>query len=153
LAAVNPTLAARIRALADQLEPMDIRVTAGLRSWSEQETDWLQGRDDTGQIVDPSKIITDAPPGKSWHQYGYAADLVPMINGEPDWNIKHSDWTELIDACASPSLGLRSGSTFEHLKDNPHIQLLEITESPTDEDVQELKDSGMEAYWVAHPPN
>lgn len=149
LVEVHPELARRVQQLASMLN-IPIRVTCGVRSWSDQEADWLKGRNGDGEVVDPAKVITNAKPGHSWHQMGLAADLVPMLpDGQPDWNVTHASWQELIAAC--PSCGLRSGSTFEHLKDNPHVQPAEITESPTPQDIQELTDGGITAYWELHP--
>jgi hypothetical protein len=61
-----------------------LRITSGFRSMSEQAQIYDDGRDGTGTIV------SEAPPGHSLHNYGYAVDIVDRWNG---YNI---DWTKLI---------------------------------------------------------
>ncbi len=140
---VHPALAALIRKLHDMLAPeFEIRVTQGLRSWSEQATLYAQGR------TTPGKIITNAPPGTSWHNYGLAVDVVPMTVGtnQPDWDVSHSDW-QRIHAVAQ-SLGLVCGADFRTFKDWPHLQLTgRFPASPSDEVKQLFHDGGILAVW------
>jgi peptidoglycan L-alanyl-D-glutamate endopeptidase CwlK len=44
-------------------------VLSGLRSYSQQAALYAQGR------TKPGEIVTKAPPGSSWHNYGLAVDL------------------------------------------------------------------------------
>ena len=60
------------------------RVTMGLRTIDEQNTLYAQGRTVPGQIV------TNAPGGTSYHNYGLAVDICEMVNGQPDWNFDMS---------------------------------------------------------------
>lgn len=62
----------------------DLRVTSGFRSMTEQAQIYDEGRDGSGTI------ISEAPPGHSLHNYGYAVDVVDRQNG---YSI---DWTKLI---------------------------------------------------------
>lgn len=62
----------------------DLRITSGFRSMTEQAQIYNTGRDGSGTI------ISEAPPGHSLHNYGYAVDIVDRQNG---YNI---DWTKLI---------------------------------------------------------
>jgi peptidoglycan L-alanyl-D-glutamate endopeptidase CwlK len=58
-----------------------LRVTSGFRDANEQEELYMQGRTINGHIV------TEAPAGKSIHNYGYAVDVVDRVNGfEIDWD-------------------------------------------------------------------
>ncbi len=123
---------------------IDFRLTNVVRSWAQQATDFAQGR------TAPGKIITNAEPGESWHQYGFAADGVPMLNGVPDWDISSPAWQKVF--AAIPSCGLFSGRNFQSIPDSDHIQLAEIPEAPTLEDIQTFKDGGMQAVWQHYFP-
>jgi peptidoglycan L-alanyl-D-glutamate endopeptidase CwlK len=54
------------------------RFSYTLRSFAEQEKLYLQGRKTKGPIV------TDAGPGKSYHNYGLAVDIVLLIDRNGD---------------------------------------------------------------------
>lgn len=58
---------------------IDIIVTCTLRTLDEQAHAYAQGR------TMPGPIVTNAKPGTSAHNYGLAVDVVPMVNGKPDW--------------------------------------------------------------------
>jgi peptidoglycan L-alanyl-D-glutamate endopeptidase CwlK len=148
---ICPVLSAKIHSLAMMLadETIVFRVTQGLRSWNDQQALWLQGRDINGNVVDATKIVTNARPGYSWHEFGLAVDVVPMdqVPPQPDWNINHPQWQRIITV--GESLGLYSGSEFIHSpKDNPHFQLTGIFPvTPNDECRQILLNAGMQAVW------
>lgn len=38
------------------------------------------------------KIVTNARAGQSAHNYGLAIDVVPIVNGKPDWNGQDPIW-------------------------------------------------------------
>lgn len=61
-------------------------VTCTLRSSAEQTALYAQGR------TAPGHIVTDAKAGQSAHNYGLALDVVPMVNGKPDWNGADPVW-------------------------------------------------------------
>ena len=141
---VNPILSKKIHLLATMLQDENIvfRVTQGLRTWNEQDKLYQQGR------TLPGKIVTNAPAGHSWHEYGLAVDLVVMIddNTIPDWTITHPSWQRLINV--GESLGMYSGSEFCSIKDYPHFQLSgSFPVSPNDEARQIFLNAGMEAVW------
>lgn len=144
LVQVNPLLAQKIRALAALLadEGIQLRVTQGLRSWNDQAALYAQGR------TVPGKVVTNAPPGYSWHQFGLAVDVVPIDqSGQPDWNANHPSWKRIV--ALGESLGMVSGSTFVHCPDNPHFQLTgSFPVSPTEEARQVFQLAGMTAVWV-----
>ncbi|HEX5429527.1 MAG TPA: M15 family metallopeptidase [Patescibacteria group bacterium] len=59
----------------------DLRITSGFRTPEEQDNLYEQGRTIDGHIV------TEAPAGKSIHNYGYAVDIADRTNGfDIDWN-------------------------------------------------------------------
>jgi hypothetical protein len=61
-----------------------LRITSGFRSMTEQAQIYDDGRDGTGTIV------SEAPPGHSLHNYGYAVDIVDR------WRGYDIDWKQLI---------------------------------------------------------
>lgn len=81
-----------------------LRVTAGFRSIAQQAQIYNSGRTEDGHIV------SEAPPGHSLHNYGYAVDVVDRYNG---YNI---DWDKLIKIAAY--CGLESGGPG----DLPHFE-------------------------------
>lgn len=142
LLSVCPALANKIYVLATTLPDVNLRVTQGLRPWSEQAALYAQGR------TTPGAIVTNAPAGYSWHEFGLAVDVVPMnqIPPQPDWNLSHPIWQQVV-SCGE-ILGLFSGSEFHSIKDWPHLQLTgTFPESPTDEVRQLFQQAGMEAVW------
>jgi len=144
LAAVEPHLAERIKQL-DALAPeLNIQVTQGLRTWNEQNDLYSQGRTTVGSIV------TDAPAGYSWHNFGLGVDVVPedVAVGQPDWNTSHPAWNRIV--VLAPSVGLVSGATWRSFPDWPHLQPSEIPVSPQDEDRQDFTDAGMQAVWTKY---
>ena len=148
LGEVHPLLSSKIQQLDSILsaEEIEIQVIQGLRSWQTQATLYAQGR------TAPGSIVTNAPPGYSWHQFGLAVDCCPATafdpNGAfiPDWNASHPTWKSMI--AKGEALGLYSGSQFCHLKDMPHFQLVgRFAVSPDSEVRQLFKDGGMAAVW------
>src|ERR1019366_7994694 len=91
LSEVFPKLARQIRELAGELagKRITIRVGQGLRTWAEQQSLWQEGRDGNGNVIDDAKVVTNARPGYSWHNFGLAVDVCPFDNGIPDWNRAH----------------------------------------------------------------
>jgi hypothetical protein len=81
-----------------------LRITAGFRSIAEQTQIYNSGRIEDGHIV------SEAPPGHSLHNYGYAVDVVDRFKG---YDI---DWTRLIKIAAYCSL--ESGG----VGDLPHFE-------------------------------
>lgn len=71
----------------------------------------------------PGKIVTNAKPGTSWHNYGVAFDAVPLRNGQPVWGNKtpadKALW-ETMGRCGE-KVGLEWGGRWEFV-DMPHFQ-------------------------------
>ena len=149
LTEVHPLLASKIRQMADILAQsgVTLRVTQGLRSWTQQLSLWLKGRDPNGTVIDRSKVVTNAAPGHSWHNFGLAVDVVPMDNvGQPDWNVNHPVWKQIVSV--GTSLGLVAGAEWRTFPDYPHFQLTgKLPVSPDDEVRQTFKDGGMVTIW------
>lgn len=142
LALVHPELSRRIVQMRDMLD-FDIEVTQGLRTWMEQDAIYAEGR------TQPGKIVTHAPAGFSWHNYGLAVDIVPedVSPGQPDWNLNHPAWARMVSV--AESLGLVSGAEWHGADiDTPHVQLTgRFPVTPDDEVRQLFRDGGTEAVW------
>ncbi len=148
---VHPILAQKIQQLGQMLmdEKITLIVTQGLRSWAQQEALYEKGRtkqpDGTWHVTGP--IVTNAPPGYSWHQFGLAVDVAPINpDGSIDWNAKHPQWTRIEEV--GVSLGMVSGANWVRMVDCPHLQLTgRFPVTPTDEARQILLNEGIKALW------
>lgn len=141
LQSVLPELADKIAQMATILEDeFPFRVTQGLRTWSEQAALYAQGR------TTPGKVVTNAAPGYSYHNFGMAVDLVPMTDLGPDWNVTHPTWQRLIQV--GESVGLVSGSVWRTFPDFPHFQLTgSLPVSPDDDVRSTFENGGISAVW------
>jgi peptidoglycan LD-endopeptidase CwlK len=138
---VCPALANKIRQLDSLITDEPIRVTQGNRSWAEQDALYQQGRSTPGEIV------TQAPAGHSWHEFGLAVDVAPFAGRYPDWNLSHPVWKKII--ATGEELGLYSGDEFCHHKDDPHFQLTgTFPVSPNDRARLVLQSAGLKAVWA-----
>lgn len=110
-------------------------VTEGFRSFERQNYLYAHGR-----TLEDTKIITNAKPGESFHNYGLAIDLA-FKDIEP-WSAQHP-WDDF--GRIAKSHGFLWGGNFTSFKDRPHIQLgygMSIDE------IQELyKQGGLEKLW------
>lgn len=95
---------------------IDILVTCTLRSDAEQAALYAQGR------TTPGHIVTNAPPGLSAHNWGLAIDVVPIVNGKPDWNGSDPIWHRVGELGQEAGLEWAGepGFPFPEL---PHFQL------------------------------
>jgi peptidoglycan LD-endopeptidase CwlK len=116
------SLRPEIRPLADAFlgacsaANIDILVTCCYRSNEEQAALYAQGR------TTPGHIVTNAPPGESAHNYGLALDVVPIVNGKPDWRGTDPVWQQL------GALGEQAGLTWlgapgSRFPEEPHMEL------------------------------
>lgn len=92
---------------------LNLRITSGLRTFAEQHQLYQQGRTTGGSIV------TNAAPGQSYHNYGLAFDVVPIVNGQAVWN-NDKYWQQA--AQIFKKLGFEWGGDFKSIKDKPHFQ-------------------------------
>jgi peptidoglycan L-alanyl-D-glutamate endopeptidase CwlK len=98
-------------------EGIDLLITCTLRSGAEQADLYAQGRSK------PGKIVTNAQPGQSAHQYGIAYDCVPVVNGKCVWGTAGADaalWErvgKLGEFC-----GLEWAGRWTSFKEFPHFQ-------------------------------
>ena len=167
---VAPALSLKVYTLDEMLaaERIFIRVTQGLRSWSEQNHLHAKGRTEKSDIccvhdgiarpVGSCKehplgaTVTNCPGGHSYHNFGMAVDVVPDLFPDdklftPDWNLSHPTWKRIV--AVGESLDLNSGAMWRTRPDWPHLQLNgRFPEgSPNDEVRQIFRLAGMEAVW------
>lgn len=142
---VHPKLRDLITQLDErlQLESIFLEVSEGLRSWARSDALYQQGR------TTPGPIVTNAPAGHSWHNFGMAVDCMPeLTEGTVDWNPSHPQWKRMEEV--GVSLGLVSGANWIRIVDAPHFQLTgSFPVSPDDEVRQLFTDGGIEAVWDA----
>ena len=112
---VHPFLYEKVRLVLKEAksEGIDLRVVVGYRSLETQQKYYEQGRTSKGGIV------TNAPPGLSYHNYGWAVDVVEYTNGSPNWKSKH--WNKI--GKIGKKHGLVWGGDWTRLADKPHLQL------------------------------
>jgi peptidoglycan L-alanyl-D-glutamate endopeptidase CwlK len=138
LTQVHPELSRRIHQLADMLA-FPIRVTQGMRTYAQQDELYAQGR------TSPGAIVTEAQAGYSMHNFGLAVDVVPYLNGIPDWNDKDAEWAEVL--AKAPSCGLAEGAQWRTFPDEPHLYPQELPAAPTDAMRLLFSTSGLQAVW------
>ena len=112
-----------------------VLITQGLRTWAEQEALYAQGRVSLAQVnamrkkagqspiaAKENRVVTQAPAGSSWHNFGLAFDIVVLdALGKADWNSGHPQWKKAGQL--GTSIGLVWGGNFRRFKDLPHFEL------------------------------
>ena len=93
------------------------------------DLDW--GRDDLSRtlldapIQASNRIVTQAGPGQSLHNYGLAIDAVPMRNGKPVWGTREAD--DYRCWCAYGAMvrdsGLEWAGDWQGFREFPHAQM------------------------------
>jgi D-alanyl-D-alanine dipeptidase len=96
-------------------EGIDLIVTQGLRDNALQARLYAQGR------TAPGAIVTNAPPGSSWHNFGLAFDVAVLdANGKTTWPEDDALWHRI--GGIGKALGLDWGGDFHTIKDRPHFE-------------------------------
>ena len=153
LGEVYPGLADKVRSMAQTLETegIDIRVTQSLRTWTQQQALFNQGRDANGNIIDLEKVVTKAPPGYSWHNFGLAVDVAPITPQGIDWNTKHPVWQRIVSVGLSVGFTTgEEGADWRTFPDWPHFELTgRFPIIPDDEARTILRSAGLQAVWNA----
>lgn len=149
LQAVNPTLAAKIRSLDAEFQRQTdgdhLEVVQGYRSLLQQAALYAQGR------TAPGKIVTDSPPGHSWHEFGLAVDVVPRsLLPIPGWNPESPLWAQIDQIAQTMGFDTEDcGGCWQH-EDRPHLELRgRFPVSPDDEARAILSQGGVQAVWDA----
>ena len=152
LKTVHPVLDATVCLLEydfEQLTGDPLIVAQALRRWQDQQALWLEGRDEAGNVIDPGKIVTNAPAGFSWHEFGLAVDLVPKsLVAVKGWAPESPLWGKLTQL--AEKRGLVCGSCWLH-KDLPHVQLTGRFGVTPDDEVRDLflNHGGLPTVWAA----
>ena len=143
LARLHPALASRGRAMVELCAGVGVAilVTQGLRTWEEQDRLYAIGR--TRPPIGRKFIVTNAPGGRSWHNFGLALDVVVLeALGKADWDTGHPGWARAGEI--GKSLGLAWGGDWKAFKDLPHFQYVgDLTLAIC----RQLFPSGIEVIW------
>jgi peptidoglycan L-alanyl-D-glutamate endopeptidase CwlK len=109
-----PLVADKARQLVElaQAEGVEILVTSTLRTFDEQAELFAIGR------TKPGKKVTNAKPGESWHNFGLAFDVVPLVHGKAIWDSPF--WSRIGEF--GKQVGLAWGGDFRSFKDKPHFE-------------------------------
>jgi len=100
---------------------LDVLVVCTLRTLDEQAALYSQGR------TTPGKIVTNAKPGSSAHNYGFAMDCCPLLNGKLIWGLPEGDavsdplWQQY--GAIARQCGLEWGGNWAGFPEGPHVQL------------------------------
>ncbi len=136
---INPTLRTNVIATMAALRreqaaahlgatARDVRLYSAYRSWADQAAHYNQGR------TTPGAIVTNAPAGSSWHNYGVAVDLVFCTqNGASSWP-NGNNWAR--NGAVGVANGLHWGGNWTTFIDRPHLQV-PAADSPS----QTIKDA------------
>lgn len=98
---------------------INVQVAQALRTNAEQQALYDVGR------TKPGKIVTNAKPGTSFHNFAAAADLFFLNDkGEPHWNVNgfKKVWAVAVEIGLDKE-GLVWGGNFTSFKDYPHFQM------------------------------
>ena len=151
LACIAPELARRIRVMiaTAEAEGLDLFVVSGLRDISEQTRLFAQGR------TQPGPIVTHAPAGQSWHNFGLAVDLAPMNTiGKLVWNTAEPAWNRLGQYGEAQQLEW-GGRWPQPKRDLPHLQLrgrldsIDEAASAYHRGTETHPSGGLPAVWAA----
>ena len=93
---------------------IDLLVTSTYRDADSQNALYAQGR------TAPGKIVTNAKAGDSWHNWRCAVDVVPLVNGKPDWDGSHPIWAEV--GRLGKEAGLEWAGEWHSFKELAHFQ-------------------------------
>ena len=99
---------------AAKAQGIDLLVTSTYRDNASQAALYAQGR------TAPGKIVTNARPGQSFHNYRCAVDVVPIKNGKPVWDVKDPVWQEV--GKLGKAAGLEWAGDWKRFKEFPHFQ-------------------------------
>jgi peptidoglycan LD-endopeptidase CwlK len=93
---------------------IDLLVTSTYRDMESQAELYAQGRTKEG------KIVTNAKAGESFHNYRCAVDVVPLVNGKPDWDGSHPVWAQI--GLIGSECGLEWAGNWKSFKELAHFQ-------------------------------
>ena len=116
---LNPLVAAKARDLVArcQAEGIDLLVTSTYRDQESQAKLYAQGR------TAPGRIVTNAKPGQSFHNWRVAFDVVPLRHGKPIWDTSGTNrllWQQI--GALGESVGLEWAGRWPKFRELAHFQ-------------------------------
>jgi peptidoglycan L-alanyl-D-glutamate endopeptidase CwlK len=103
----------RFIALCDE-NGIDLLVTSTYRDHESQNALYAQGRTKVG------KVVTNAKAGESYHNWRCAIDVVPLINGKPNWDSSDPVWARIGEL--GEQAGLEWAGRWRTFKELAHFQ-------------------------------
>ena len=98
-----------------------VEISLAYRSYDEQDKLYNKGRNDKGEVTDPSKVVTNAKGGQSYHNFGLAFDLtVYDKDGKKNWKKDSDSWKKVIDE--GKKQGFDAGAEWTDFPDLPHFE-------------------------------
>lgn len=99
-------------------------ITDTLRSFEESDALYNQpwdGKDNDhdGRIDEKDEKVTNAPGGRSYHNYGLAFDFVNQINGKYVWRVDNN-WMKVVNLFKEADWTW--GGNFKSMPDAPHLE-------------------------------
>jgi peptidoglycan L-alanyl-D-glutamate endopeptidase CwlK len=95
-------------------DQIDLLVTSTYRDIESQDALYAQGRTTAGAVV------TNARGGFSFHNYRCAIDVVPLVNGKPNWNGSDPIWQKI--GILGKEAGLEWAGEWKTFKELAHFQ-------------------------------
>ena len=113
---LSPPVKERVKRFLEECghQGIDLLVTSTYRDDESQDLLYAQGRTAAG------RIITQAKGGDSFHNYRCALDVVPLVNGKPDWDGTHDIW-ERVGAIGKAN-GLDWAGDWKSFRELAHFQ-------------------------------
>jgi len=97
-----------------ELPIQKLQITSTLRNFESQNELYSRGR------TKPGMKVTNAKGGYSYHNFGMACDVAPVVNGDIPWN-DVALWDEI--GRIGKECGLDWGGDFRSFVDRPHFQM------------------------------
>jgi peptidoglycan L-alanyl-D-glutamate endopeptidase CwlK len=96
----------------------EYKAISGNRTWEEQAKIYAQGR------TSPGKIVTNAKPGYSNHNFGIAVDMGVFKNGKylDEFNPSESEAFHKKAAIIADKYNIEWGGNWKSFKDYPHFE-------------------------------
>ena len=93
---------------------IELLITSTDRDNESQNALYAQGR------TEPGRVVTNAKGGQSFHNYRCAVDVVPLVNGKPDWDGTHPIWAKIGNY--GKLAGLEWAGEWTRFKELAHFQ-------------------------------
>jgi peptidoglycan L-alanyl-D-glutamate endopeptidase CwlK len=93
---------------------IELLITSTYRDHESQNALYAQGR------TEPGRVVTNAKGGQSFHNYRCAVDVVPLVNGKPDWDGTHPIWAKIGNY--GKLAGLEWAGEWTRFKELAHFQ-------------------------------